>query len=317
MKSAFIIITFGNTNINNCINSIRQYYKDIRICIIDNNTGSNSMTFDDNNIHYYRNDGNYYELGAIWFAAKHITDIDKFIIIHNSFILNQELPLRIFNEEYVPLWTSNVCDYSPVIGWVEEKLNQININIKYDKTWNSICGCCCSINRNILQQLIEKKCDTIYATNKTDAVGTEILFGYLIHIVLNNISKPLHDYPINTYVSKKEPWIWIIKVLQGQGQGQFTSIINIPDHMFNGIIINNPNNKNDILIDVIKFIIIHKKYDLEEVILKSFPHPISCTNIYINSIIGTVRHQLFTKKYFIDYFNNQFNELCNKTFFIF
>ena len=319
MKSAFIIITYGNTNIHNCINSIRQFYKDIRICIIDNNMGSNSMTFDDNNIHYYRNGGNYWELGVIWFATKHITDIDKFIIIHNSFILIQELPLRIFNEEYVPLWTANVCDYSPTIGWVEESLNKININVQYNKTWNSICGCCCSINRNILQQLIEKNCDTIYATNKIHAVGTEILLGYLIHEYLNIKSKPLHDFTLNTYVTKKAPWIWIIKVLSNQGSAQFIGLpnIHIPNHMFNGVIISNPNNKNDILIDVIKFIIIDKKYDLEELLIKSFPHPISCANIHINSIIGTIRHQLFTKKYFFDHFNDQFNKVCNKTLDVF
>ena len=87
--------------------------------------------------------------------------------------------------------------------------------------------------------------------------------------------------------------------------------------MFNGVIISNPNNKNDILIDVIKFIIIDKKYDLEELLIKSFPHPISCANIHINSIIGTIRHQLFTKKYFFDHFNDQFNKVCNKTLDVF
>ena len=312
MKISFIIITYGNTNVNNCIKSIRNYYKDIRICIIDNNLSSNTMMFNDNNIYYYKNNGNFFELGAIWFATKNITDIDKFIIFHNSFILNKELPNRIFEESYVPFWTANVCDYSPVIPWVEQKLNEINIKIQYNKTWNSVCGCCCSINRNILQSLIENRYGELYATSKFEAVGCEILFGYLIHNILKIESTPLHKYPIYTYAHKKEPWVWISKVLQGQGQSNPQKLINMPVSMFDRITFTNIHSRNDIFIDTIKFVNEDKNINLQEILRKTGNTSIRCENKSINSVLPSVRHRMFTKKYFLDYFNDEFKKICNK-----
>lgn len=70
---------------------------------------------------YCKNISNYFELDAIWFAAKKWDHIDKFIILHNTMILLNKLPEFIFTEKFVPFWTANIIDYSPVISIFEKK----------------------------------------------------------------------------------------------------------------------------------------------------------------------------------------------------
>ena len=95
-------------------------------------------------------------------------------------ILIEKLPIDINNCNFLSFWKTISSDYSPVVNWVKEKLKEININIEHDKIWYSITGCCCIIDTIYLKQLITLGYDNLYGTNKFDAVGTEILFGYLI-----------------------------------------------------------------------------------------------------------------------------------------
>jgi len=58
MKTSFIIITYGDNNVIKCINSIRKFYPDLTICIIDNNLNCNAMSFTPfliSNAHFEKN----------------------------------------------------------------------------------------------------------------------------------------------------------------------------------------------------------------------------------------------------------------------
>ena len=224
---SFLIITYGDNFLQDCIKQIRNFYKDTLICIVDNNLNSICNLHDiKNNIRYSKNDGNHFELGSIWYSTKKWKDVSKFIIFHNTFILLQKIPEDILNKDYCPLWTSTVTDYSPEIPFVINKLNQIGITVSPNKVWKSICGCCCIIKTEILNTLIEYKFDKIYATNKHEAVGTEIIFGYLIHEYLNIQTNALHKYPINDYFTGRKHGKWIKKVGSGQGSAIFNGIYN-------------------------------------------------------------------------------------------
>jgi hypothetical protein len=311
MNYAFLIITYGINNLDNCIQSIKNIYPNCKICIIDNNiSGISNIQQKYNNIFYQKNDLNNFELGAIWLATKTWIDIDKFIIFHNSFELIKELPEYIFINDYTPLWTACVTKYSPVIPWVEEKLNSLNIKINYNKPWKSICGLCCSIDTTILKNLINKNCDKIYALNKNEAVGTEILFGYLIHEYLNIKSNALHKYPIYTYIHKKENWIWIEKILEGQGSNNY-NIINIDFTPFNKLPLTNNLNKNIQIL--LKFY--ESNDELSNNLLNTYPKCIECKNI--KSELSIIRHRLFTKKYFKDIYYKEYNEIMSNPNYIF
>ena len=179
---SFLIISYNNKYLKECIESIRKFYKDILICIVDNNISGPVFNIKKyNNIRYSKNTGNYYELGAIWFGTKKWKDINKFIIIHNTFIFKKKLPEEALNKKYIPLWIEKSFCYTPVIPIVEKNLKEYGINFKYNKIWDSICGCCCIIETKILYKLIDLGFDNLYAKTKSEAVSTEILFGYLIH----------------------------------------------------------------------------------------------------------------------------------------
>ena len=52
--------------------------------------------------------------------------------------------------------------------------------MQINKSWKSICGCCCSINTNILKDAIKLNYDKIFASNKSEAVATEIFLAILL-----------------------------------------------------------------------------------------------------------------------------------------
>lgn len=310
MNVSFLIITYNNRYLNQCIQSIRQFYKDIIICVVDNDLNSN-FNLNSYNVRYSKNSGNNFELGAIWYATKKWTDIDKFIILHNSMILKEKLPEDVLDKKYIPFWIANVADYSPVVPIVEQKLNKYNIQLKYNKVWNSVCGCCCVIETSILKKLIELGLDDLYATNKNEAVSTEILFGYLIHEYLNIYSEPLHTFPIYTYFHKKEKWIWIEKIGSGQGNNDNFGNYNI---ILSCNIDYNKNN-NDLLIDILNYTLSNE--ELEKNLIESYPKNIQTDNQRLSLILRSIRHRMFTKKYFKDYFNQEYNDIINKKKLIF
>ena len=62
MQIGFLIITYGNKYLSECISSIRKFHNDIPIYIVDNMI-ENNINIVDNNIFYSKNINNNYELG--------------------------------------------------------------------------------------------------------------------------------------------------------------------------------------------------------------------------------------------------------------
>ena len=85
MNIAFLIITYGDNYLLECINSIRKFYN-YPIYIVDNNSEGdtiNKYTNLDNNTFYVKNIQNNFELGAIWYGCKIFPNVDKLIILHS------------------------------------------------------------------------------------------------------------------------------------------------------------------------------------------------------------------------------------------
>ena len=311
--SVFLIITYGDRYLHQCISSITKYHNDIPIYIVDNKLDSNNDIKGDN-IHYSKNCNNNYELGAIWFATKKWPLIDKFIILQNSMVLLQKLPEFVFTDEIVPFWQANVIDYSPVVPIVEKMLAEQQIILKKNKPWKSICGCCCSINTNILKTLIESNYDKLFATNKNEAVACEILLGYIIenimHISYKNV---LYEFPIYIYYNKKRESIFIKKI--GGGQGTMNMNIRnykLPDK-FNIIYEIHKNNISltDNYINLLKCA--DNNDDFGNYLISNYPNTLYNENKSICRIINSITHRMFTKKYFKDAYAIEYNEIINKT----
>ena len=267
-----------------------------------------------NNIRYSKNINNYWELGAIWFAAKQWQDINKFIIIQNSMILLKQFSEDIFDKDFISLWESDITNYSPMISWTENKLKDCNIIINCNNLWNSICGYCCLIDNNLLQLLINDNFDQILPTNKLEAVGGEILFGYLIHVYLNINEPPLHNFPISDYCNKSKEWIWIQKIGSRQGMKFIKQdSFNINKNLLPKI--NKYNDINDLLISLLKYI--NNNDDFAQLLINSFPKNIKTGNNKLDLVLSSIRHRMFTKKYFQDYYNKEFNDIISKNKIIF
>ena len=313
MKFAFLIITYGNTYLNQCIMSIKNFYSNIQIYIVDNNILGENINFTDDNIIYSKNKNNNYELGSIWFACKKWNNVNKFVILHNSMVLLQKLPEFIITDNFVPFWQANVIDYSPVVPIVEKWLLQQNIVMQINKSWKSICGCCCSINTNILKDAIKLNYDKIFASNKSEAVATEIFFGYIIEKVLNiNYKNILHNYPIAEYFHKKQKSIYINKI--GSGQGTTTNVIgkyNL-DEKYNNVlnIYNNNLSINDNYINFLKYT--HNNEEFGNYLLINYPKQIINIDSNISTIINSVTHRMFSKKYFLHDYIIEYEEIINK-----
>jgi len=291
MTNAFLIITFGNKNLLQCIESIRQFYPDIMICVVNNNLPEIINIENIENVLIANNTGNNYELGAIWHAAKTWGDrIDKFGILHNSILLTGKFPDTIWEHEYTPFWTSNIQSYAPVIGWVEETLD---VEIRNPK-WESVSGCLCFIDTRILVEL--KPYWHIYATQKIDAVGTEVLFGYLMHHVLDKTPTPLFPGNINDCFLKIYPSN-LLKPITGQGSSfSNTGTINFTSTDFP---ITFTKNVNDNVMRIMEYV--KNKPTLVNRIIST-----GGTSLKINSkvvyghALQIARHKLCILKYFID-----------------
>lgn len=317
MQFGFLIITYGNKYLSECISSIRKFHNDIPIYIVDNMI-ENNINIVDNNIFYSKNINNNYELGSIWFATKKWDTVDKFIILHNSMMLLQKLPEFIFKDDIVPFWQSNVIDYSPVVPIVEKWLLEQNIVMKRNKSWKSICGCCCSINTAILKELIKLNYDKFFATTKNQAVATEILFGYLIDNVLNiTYNNVLYKYPIYTYYHNKQKSIYIKKIGGGQGNGSNTIRNYGLDNKYNNIlsIYNNNLHINDNYINLLKYI--NDNAEIGNYLLINYPNQLNNINNNLKCILNSITHRMFSKKYFKDDYLIEYNEIINKKKIIF
>jgi len=311
MNIAFLIITYGDNYLSECINSIRKFYN-YPICIVDNNSKShaiNKYTNLGNNIFYSKNIENSFELGAIWYGCKKFPFVDKFIILHNSMILIDKLPIEIENYKFLSFWKALSCDYSPVVKWVKQKLEEININLEHDKIWYSITGCCCIIDTIYLKHLISLGYDKLYGTNKSDAVGTEILFGYLISNVLNIPNNSLFAHTLNDNVTGKVEYKYIKKIASGQGKHNNNGYLKLSNiKMFNEIFalkFNHTDDPNNYYIKLLNVIDKDENKHIQQFLLNTNNVTLICPNNNYSTAIASIRHRMFTKYFFPTYYEKE------------
>ena len=322
MHIGFLIITYGNTYLKENIESIRKFYEDLPIYIVDNKQDNNKYITEDKNIFYSKNENNNFELGGIWFGVKRWPNVEKFIILHNSMIILDKLPDFIFTNEFVPFWTARAMDYSPTVSIVEKMLASINIKLNSTSSWSAICGCCCSINTSILKKLEELNCNKLFATQKIEAVATEILFGYLIQHILKINYKKLHDFPLYEHWSRPgnscRPYTIIKKIGQGQGSSSFrVRNILVPNNISQQLLkIYVPQEtKNNNLIKLLQYI--EKNIDIENFLIESEQNNLNINNNTLTNILHSVRHRMFTKKYFYDDYIMEYQNIISKKKLIF
>ena len=304
---SFLIITYGENYLNRCINSIREFYKNVKIYIVDNNIHStidNNFLKNYDNIFYVKNEKNNYELGAIWFATKIFSDVNKFIILHNSIILNMELPNSFIDSKFMSFFKNPSIDYSPTVTFVEKKIEELcNLKLEYNKPWLSISGCLCIIETSILKELISNEFDKIYATTKFEAVGTEILFGYLISNIKNIENNSLFHCTLEDYMNGRHNEIpYLTKIGSSQGNyGNNNLTINLSNNvLFTNIFkldLTHLQNLNDLYIYLIT--IIDNDIDIQIFLLNNPTTKFICPNQNLCMVINSIRHRIFTKKYFV------------------
>lgn len=309
MHIGFLIITFGNNYLENCISSIRNFY-DYPIYIIDNHPTEHFNTYNHHSIYYSKNVVNGWELGAIWQGCKVFHHVDKFIILHNSMMFIEKLPIDIENCSFMSFWKTNVADYSTVVGWVKDKLK----NIYNDVLWYSITGCCCIIDTIYLKKLIDMGYDSIYPTKKIEAVGTEILLGYLISNVLNLKNISLFECSLNDNMIGKNEFKYIKKIAGNQGCQLETQKINLSeitlfDEIFN-IDLSNCNDLTDCYIKLIDYVDTHK--EIEQFLIDSINYELIYPS-HSFSVILSIRHRMFTKLHFPTYYKREKELILNRS----
>ena len=234
-------------------------------------------------------------------------------------ILIDKLPNFVFEDVFVPFWRASSADYSPVVPIVEKKLESINLTLDYQKdTWKSICGCCCSIETSNLKNLIKLDCDKLYATNKHEAVSTEILFGYLIYKILKlEHQNELYDHPIYEHIDNGKPYKNVKKIGQGQGNTSLSSVTLLPRKFKRLLLLhlNRKKSKNDNFISLLKFI--NNNEEIENFLLNIGPGYIKTNNPLLSSIIMSAKHRIHTKKYFPKYYKKEYEQIINKEKIIF
>lgn len=221
-------------------------------------------------------------------------------------MLIEKFPTDFEKCNFKSFWRTLVADYSPVVYWLEMKLKKFDIELEYDKLWYSVPGCCCVINTDYLKQLIHLGYDKLYGLTKIDAVGTEILFGYLITNILNIENESLLNCTIDDNLSGRIECKYIKKIASGQGWSPpmnqiILSYCSLFDKIFS-IDIKDIDDLNMCYIILFNEIDKDENSELQHFLLKTHMdnNEIIVYDKYV--VIISIRHRLFTKKYFPTYY---------------
>ena len=261
-NTLFIFVSYNHDYLRRSIPQFQKIYPDGKICIVNNNKQTilnkenmkkvtNKNT---DNIFILNNEKNNYELGAFMLAYKIFNNYDRYIFLHNRSFIIKKLPDYIFQQDFVPFWIAPSHNFSPAVEWVEKKLKEYNIELKKE-IWQVCQGCSCSIKNTLLNKYSKKKLNNIYASNKFEAVGTELIFSYLLKYELNTQFKnPLNKYTLVEYIKKQKKYEYI-SYIGGSSQSHCT-IKGIPlPKKYNDInnIFDNDKiyTKNDILVNLL------------------------------------------------------------------
>ena len=325
-NTLFIFVSYNHNYLKISIPQLQKIYPNGKICIVNNNTQTilskeNIKVFANknmNNIFILNNKINNYELGAFLLAYNTYNNYDRYIFLHNRSFIIKKLPDYIFEQEFVPFWLSPSHNFSPAVEWVEKKLKEYNIKLKKE-IWDVCQGCSCAIKNTLLKKYSEKF-NKIYAINKSEAVGTELIFSYLLKHELNiNFKNPLNKYTLSEYMKNQKKYEYISYFGSSQSRsGEKSMLLPKKYNDINNIFDNDKiYTKNDILINLL--IYTKKNKELENFLLNTNCCNYYCPNIKVNIsiILKTLRHILFSKKYFPDFYNKEEEQIITKQNIIF
>jgi hypothetical protein len=337
-ECGFLVLSFDNNLLYNCIKSIRDHYKDLNIYIIDNNKNNNKPKIVElENIYYVQNNYNGFAWGAFKTAIKTFPYVKKWIFIHNNYVLLDRFPSYIFEYDYVPFYKCSAINFCLLLPWMEHKCNELSIPFKYNEQWYPSNGCLCSINSNILHDFFNLKLDTVHSNCKVEAVGQELFFGYIIEKILKiPIKYILNNNDICVNIKGVKPWKYIKYVSGGQGISNLNSFFLINGEMkqctidynllkhhidrYNNIVSNNMS-LND------KFIVLFKEFENSNIgenllnkICNQYPgfkiniinYTQSNKNILEQFLTAIITRLCYGKKYIKDLYYEEYNKIINK-----
>ncbi len=320
MDLSFLIITYSRGNfeiLNNCVSSIRKFYKE-KIVIIDNFNTENPNLGE--NIYYHSNQSNSYELGVIFEASRLYPNIDRWITIHDSCRLIDKIPLDIYQENnnlFIPFWCDVPESYSPVMPKFISKLNSISIDYERysNKDWQSVCGLMGIFDKSIIERLKEFNLNLIVPSKKIEAVCSETLLGFFINNLLEIYFEPIHDGPISDYIHGKRQWTFIQKFAQGLGPVNFGQIKISKDYKIHPSNLMEFNNQlsQDELVDLIVKNIISDDERVDELVYLNADDNIllfedcNINGLNMHSLYLMARHRISTYKFFRKNYNKIYN----------
>jgi hypothetical protein len=325
-NTLFIFVSYNHNYLRTSIPQFQKIYPDGKICIVNNNKQTilnkenvkNLTNKNIDNIFILNNEKNNYELGAFLLAYKIYNNYNRYIFLHNRSFIIKKLPDYIFEQDFVPFWIAPSHNFSPAVEWVEKKLKEYNIKLKKE-IWDVCQGCSCAIKNTLLKKYSEKF-NKIYAINKSEAVGTEVIFSFLLKYELNvYLKNPLNKHKLCEYIKKQKKYEYISYFGNSQSTVnektiQFPNKFNDINNIFDN---SKRYTKNDILIELLLYT--KKNEELENFLLNTNYCNYYCPNIIldIRIILKTLRHLLFSKKYFCDFYDKHVKKIISKDDIIF
>jgi hypothetical protein len=164
-----------------CVNSIRKFYTDAEIVIVDSNSPSREHLIDlqTNNCFISELRNINYEAGAIWDTFKSY-DKEIYVFLQDSMELLENIDDYLHSEIVVLGGIYRDWESAGVISEFSDWSRQNIINSDYihlDSGFTIVQFNSMIINKQLLQKLKDKKLDLVLPTNKVSSCSMERVFG--------------------------------------------------------------------------------------------------------------------------------------------
>jgi hypothetical protein len=223
MSFSFLLLSYtenGSRLLENCLQSIRKFYPSQEICIVDANPFGH-FTDENNTTRYCRCEKNGYELGSIVKGFDYFSDVQNFLIIHDSAILINKFPPPNVEQEYNKLFSAPKEDMAPCLGIIERWLNETNnselLSKFREENWEITQGLMGYMSRKLFSKMLDLSLGKILVNNKSEAVASEGLFGFLTHVLCPRTNFSIHPEKLSRYIHGPSEWKYMIKIPTGRG----------------------------------------------------------------------------------------------------
>lgn len=191
---AFVILAYSGESthkwniILNCYNSLRKFEPTALVIIVNNFSDSlHPSLLNDKNLRYNVNIENTWELGAIQTGFYQNQDVDQFFIVQDGITFVNKPPIF---ENDTMFWENEFRNIAPdldtIRSWCENYFPQLTS--QYALKTNRVChGLMACLSKETLTAIMDIGLKNIRVTNKSDAVASEGVFGFLLRIVKPDI----------------------------------------------------------------------------------------------------------------------------------